>query len=128
MTIVLDSGAVSALADDRDRLRAMREAGMWPPVVPCVVLTEALTGDHRRDFHTNHLLKACQVVDIDERTARDAAALRFATSRACEIAVIDAIVVAVADQMVDPVVITSDPDDIVSLAVHAAQSVLIKRL
>jgi len=28
------------------------------------VLAEALTGDHRRDFHTNHLLRTCQVRSV----------------------------------------------------------------
>ena len=39
---------------------------MWPAQVPAVVLTESLTGDHRRDFHLNRLLRACQVRDVDE--------------------------------------------------------------
>jgi len=53
MTIILDAGGVSALAGQRARLVELRRRGYWPAQVPVIVLTEALAGDHRRDFHTN---------------------------------------------------------------------------
>ena len=73
MTLVLDSGGVSALAGQRARLHELRRRGLWPAQVPAVVLTEALTGDQRRDFHTNRLLRACQIRVVDEPLAREAA-------------------------------------------------------
>jgi uncharacterized OsmC-like protein len=50
--LVLDSGAVTALADNPRRaarlIAALRRRDLWPPVVPSVVLAESLTGDDRR--------------------------------------------------------------------------------
>ena len=116
MTLVLDSGGLSALAGDRARLTALRERGSWPPDVPAPVLTEALSGDHRRDVQANRLLRACSVRDVGEVVARDAARLRTATGRAGTISAVDAIVVAHAAGCPAPVVITSDPRDIRALA------------
>lgn len=119
MTLVLDSGGVSALAGHRARLAALRDRGAWPPQVPAVVLTEALTGDHRTDFHANQLLRMCQVREVTETLARDAATLRTATGRAGSISATDAIVVAFAATQPAPVVLTSDRRDISALAAHA---------
>lgn len=41
----------------------------WPPLVPAVVLAEALTGDQSQDFYTNRLLRACQIRVVDDLTA-----------------------------------------------------------
>lgn len=129
MRLVLDSGALSALATQRARLDELQRRGLWPPQVPCVVLTEALTGDHRRDFHANRLLRTCQVRAVDESHARYAARLRTATGRAGRISVADAIVVAVAVAVADAgagsVVFTSDPGDLRALAEHAAHPITI---
>ncbi|MGH3765152.1 MAG: hypothetical protein ACRDS0_11770 [Pseudonocardiaceae bacterium] len=81
MTIVLHAGGVSALAGQRARLVELRRRGYWPAQVPAVVLTEALTGDHRRDFHVNRLLRACQIRDVNETQARAGARLRACTGR-----------------------------------------------
>jgi len=107
MTLVLDSGGVSALAGHRARLVALRERGLWPPMVPSVVLAEALTGDHRRDHHANRLLAMCVVEPVDEQLAREAACLRTATGRAGEVSAVDALVVAAAAEMTDPNILTS---------------------
>lgn len=125
MTVVLDAGGVSALAGERERLRELRSRGQWPPVVPTVVLTEALTGDHRRDFHEDRLLRSCDLVEIDEDIARAAARLR--TSSARPTSAVDALVVAVADERGGAVVLTSDPEDLRSLAAHATSPVRIER-
>ena len=53
MTVVLDSHGVTMLAGDRARLAELRRRDEWPAIVPSVVLTEALTGDHRRDYDEN---------------------------------------------------------------------------
>ena len=42
MTVVMDSGGLTALAAQRARLEELRRRGEWPPIVPSVVLTEAL--------------------------------------------------------------------------------------
>lgn len=120
MRLVLDAGGVSALVGDRARLRELQRRGLWPAQVPSVILTEALTGDHRRDFGANRLLRTCQVRDVDERQAREAARLRTATGRAGSISAVDAVVAATAAQLRDAVVLTSDPDDLRALAGQAS--------
>ena len=69
MTIILDAGGVSALVGQRARLVELWRRGYWPAQVPAVVPSEALTGGHRRDFHANRLLRACQIRDVDEPQA-----------------------------------------------------------
>ena len=127
MTLVLDAGGVSALASRRARLAELRRRGLWPAQVPAVVLAEALTGDHRRDFHVNRLLRACQIRDVTEQQVREAARLRTATGRAATISATDAIVAAFASTCVDPVVLTSDPRDLSALAENATRAVIITR-
>ena len=73
---------VSALAGQRARLVELRRRGLWAPDVPAVVLAECLTGDPRRDFHSDRLLRTCLVREVDELTARAAAGLRTVTGRA----------------------------------------------
>lgn len=121
MNLVLDSGGVTALAGQRARLAELRRRGAWPPQVPSVVLVEVLTGDHRRDFHQNQLLRMCQIRPVDEPTARDAARMRTATQRAGEISATDAIVAAFAVSLGDSVILTGDPTDLTDLI--GAQSV-----
>lgn len=119
MTLLLDSGALSSLAGDRAKLLELEERGHWPALVPSVVLTEALTGDHRRDFSANRLLQACRVREVQGLVARQAGRLRTATGRAGTITAVDAIVIAMAATEQEPVVLTSDPHDLRALAEHA---------
>lgn len=88
-----------------------------------MVLAEALTGDHRRDFHTSRLLRTCQVRGVDEGLAREAARLRTFTGRAGTISAVDAVVAALAGRSADSVVLTTDPTDLRALAEHAAHPV-----
>lgn len=118
MTLVLDAGGLTALTQQRARLQELRRRGLWPAQIPAVVLTEALTGEHRRDFHSNRLLRACQVRAVDETQAREAARLRTATGRAGTTSAVDAVVAAMAGAEPDAVVITSDPRDLRALAQH----------
>ena len=76
MTIVLDAHGLTPLAAKRAYLEELRHRGEWPAIVPSVVLTEALTGDHRRDYHENRLLRTCDIRSVDEVVARAASALR----------------------------------------------------
>ena len=118
MTLVLDSGGVTALAGQRARLAELRRRGEWPPQLPTIILTEVLTGDHRRDFHQNRLLALCQIRPVSEELARTAARLRGATPRPGSIAATDAVVAALATTVTDPVVLTSDAQDLEALLVN----------
>jgi predicted nucleic acid-binding protein len=122
MNVVLDSGGVTALALDRTIVTSLRKQGAWPPVVPADVLTESLTGDHGRDFHTNRLLRLCSIRPVTELIARHAAVLRH-RSRRESISAVDAIVAATADHAGGGIVWTSDPDDLSALAAHTLNRV-----
>lgn len=122
MKLVLDSGGLSALATDRATIAAWRKRGYWPPIVPAVVLTESLTGDHRRDFHVNRLVRTCQVHDVTEVIARHAASLRT-QARKSGISAVDAVVAATADHAGGGIVLTSDLGGLRSLASHAINPV-----
>lgn len=125
--LVLDSGAVSRLAG-RSRaaaalLLALREAGLWPPVVPSVVLAECLEGHAGRDVAENKFLKTCDIVEeVPELLARRAALLRRRARRG---SAVDALVVALAEP--EGTVLTSDPPNLEALASHARR-VRIERL
>lgn len=128
MTLILDSGGISALAGHRARLAELRSRGVWPPQIPAVVLTEALTGDHRRDFDENQLIRMCQVRDVTEHLARDAALLRTRSGRAATISATDAVVAAFAVLSVDPIVLTSDPEDLTALVAEHPTKVTVARV
>jgi hypothetical protein len=117
--LVLDSGAVSKLAErTRDAsalIGALNATGLWPPIVPSVVLVECLTGEGGRDASTNRLLKTCDVVDeLSVPRARRAAWLRTQARRG---SAVDALVVAFAEP--GGTVLTSDAKDLRALAEHA---------
>jgi predicted nucleic acid-binding protein len=125
--LVLDSGAVSRLAE-RSRyavalIQALRDEGVWPPVVPSVVLVECLQGHAGRDAIANRFLKTCDIVEeVTEPLARRAALLRRRAKRG---SAVDALVVATAEP--DGTVLTSDPQDLDAL-VACAQGVNIERV
>lgn len=125
--LVLDSSAVSRLAE-RSRsvvalILALRDEGLWPPLVPSVVLVECLQGHAGRDAAENKFLKTCDIVEeVAEPLARRAAFLRRHARRG---SAVDALVVAVAEP--DGTVLTSDPHDLEALASHA-QRVRIERI
>lgn len=91
------------------------------------MLTEALTGDHRRDFDEHRLISLCQVRDVTEALAREGARLRTMTGRAGTISATDAIVAALALTFPSPVVLTSDPDDFAALVDEHPGQVIISR-
>lgn len=123
MTLVLGSGGLSLLAENRARLEELRRRGEWPALVPAVVLTESLTGDHRRDFHENRLLRTCEVLSTDEALARKGAALRTAVGGVRRPSTVDAIVVALADVVGGATVLTGDLRDLRALARHTVNDV-----
>lgn len=122
--LVLDSGGLSRLAK-RDRATAallinLRRRGLWPPVVPTVVLVESLTGAQQRDANVNRFLQACDIRPaVSERIARRAANLRTKARRG---SAVDAIVVAIAES--GSTVLTSDSEDLTALAANAADVVI----
>lgn len=125
--LVLDSGAVSRLAEPSRRSAALiatlRTSGSWPPAVPAPVLIEALHGHAGRDALTNRLLKACNVIEqVPEKLARRAALLRYLARRG---SAVDALVVAMAEP--GGTVLTSDFADLHALAANA-NDVLIERI
>ena len=118
--LVLDSGAVTRLAEHSARaaalIAALRAEGLWPPVVPSVVLIECLTGEGSRDAAHNRFLRTCDVADsVPVPLARRAAWLR---ARARTGSAVDAIVTAVAEP--GGTVLAGDPVDLSALARHAS--------
>ncbi len=116
-TIVLDSGALTALAGSNKSLRiaslkALRNGARV--IVPTVVVAESTTDGGGRDVSVNRLLKTALIVNCDIVTARSAAAIRFAVRSGP--GVVDAIVVATADQSPGSIVLTGDPADLKPLA------------
>jgi hypothetical protein len=117
--LVLDSGAVTHLAERSGRgaamIAALRAEGLWPPVVPSVVLVECLTGEGSRDATQNRFLRTCNVTDtVALSLARRAAWLR---ARARTGSAVDAIVTAVAEP--GGTVLTGDLADLRVLASFA---------
>lgn len=119
--LVLDSGGLGRLSQRTRRAAAMiaalRRAGLWPPVVPTVVIAESTSGTARTDANINHLLKSCDVDPIiAEAKARRAGQLR---ARARRGSTVDALVVALAEPA--STVLTSDCADLEALASFADQ-------
>lgn len=115
--LVLDSGAVIALAKLEPRARAALTAA-WENgaevVVPAVVLAETTRGNGPRDAGVNRVLKAVgNVAPTSEDRGRTAGAL---LARAGSSATVDALVVAEAVQAGGGVVLTGDADDLRRLA------------
>jgi predicted nucleic acid-binding protein len=125
--LVLDSSAVSRLAE-RSRaaaalILALRAEGLWPPLVPSVVLVECLQGHAARDAVVNRFLKTCDIgEEISEQIARRAALLRRRARRG---SAVDALVVALAEP--NGAVLTSDLRNLEALAAYA-QGVTIERI
>ena len=118
--LVLDSGAVTRLAERSARaaalIAALRAEGLWPPVVPSVVLIECLTGDGSRDAVQNRFLRACDVADsVPIPLARRAAWLR---ARARTGSAVNALAAAAAEP--GGTVLSGDPADLRALARHAS--------
>jgi hypothetical protein len=117
--LVLDGGAVTRLAR-RNRQSAatiavLRREGLWPPVVPALVVVESVTGRAGSDANINRLLKTCDIVtELSETTARRAAQMYYRAKRG---SAVDAVVVAIAEP--GGSVLTGDLEDLRALASHA---------
>lgn len=117
--LIVDSGGLSYLAtrnqDAAATIRVFLRDGLWPPVVPSVVLAESITGRQRNDANVNRLLKTCDVVEeLPEALARRAGELRFRARRG---SAVDSILVATAEPA--GTVLTGDDEDLSALASHA---------
>lgn len=117
--LVLDSGGVTRLARRRQDTAALiavfKRDGLWPPLVPSIVVAESISGRQRTDAEVNRLLKTCNVVEeLPERLARRAGALRALAGRG---SAVDAVVVAIAEP--GGAVLGGDLDDLRALAAHA---------
>jgi hypothetical protein len=117
--LVLDSGGFTRLSartkNALSLIRALTTAGLWPPIVPTMVLIESLQGDSARDANANRLLKTCIVqAEVTPAIARRAAELR---RRARAGSAVDALVVALAEP--GGTVLTGDRADLEALAAHA---------
>jgi hypothetical protein len=117
--LILDSGGVTRLSSRTKPalalIRSFVDQGLWPPIVPTVVLVESLLGDPARDANANRFLKTCIVQpEVTPAIARRAAELR---RRARTGSAVDALVVALAEP--GGTVLTGDKADIEALAAHA---------
>lgn len=124
--LVLDSGGVSRLAERSQRalalISALRDEGLWPPVVLSPVLVECLQGHAGRDAVENRFLKTCDIAEvIPEALARRAASIRRLAHRG---SAIDALVVAAAEP--GGTVLTSDPRDLQALATYADHVAIVR--
>jgi hypothetical protein len=119
--LVLDSGAVTRLADRSARaaalITALRAEGLWPPVVPSVVLVECPTAEGSRGARQHRFLRTCDVAEtVPVVLARRAAWLRARAGRG---SAVDALVAAAAEP--GGTVLTGDPADLRALAAHASR-------
>jgi hypothetical protein len=124
--LVLDSGGITRLSRPRQDSAAMisvfKRDGLWPPLVPSVVLVESLSGRQRDDVLVNRFLKICDVIEeLPDHLARRAAALRSLARRG---SAVDAVVIAKAEP--GGAVLSGDLEDLRALAVHA-KDVLVLR-
>lgn len=119
LSLVLDSGAVTMLGrrDRRTaaRITALRQRGLWPPILPAAVLVESLTGNRVRDVLVNRTMRLSVVHPVGEPLARRAAQLR---GRARAGSPVEACVVATAE-LFEALVMTTNPDDLARLSHHA---------
>lgn len=123
MTVVLDAQGLTMLAQNRARLEELRRRGEWPAFIPTVVVIECLTGDHRRAYHENRVVRACDVKPVDEPLAHCAALLRSKVVARRAPSVGDAIVVALADFLGGATVLGRGPADLEALARHTVHRV-----
>jgi hypothetical protein len=92
-----------------------KRVGLWPPVVPSVVLVECISGRPDRDARTNQFLKTCDVRTVlSEQQARRAAQLRGLARRG---SAVDAVVVVTAEP--GGTAYGGDTADLRALASHA---------
>ena len=112
---MLDSGVLDRATTDREFRALLRDLidGGWDPIVPTVVLAEAITG-RPIDAPVNQIVRRVGTTDTSEATARRAGQLRNGPIPAGRRTPsgIDAIVAAHAAEAAAGVVFTTDPTDL----------------
>jgi hypothetical protein len=119
--LVLDSGGLTHLATRSSAslamIRSLRREGLWPPVVPTMVVVESLPARLGPDAVVNRFLHTCLVEEsVPLSLARRAAEIRRQARRG---SAVDAVVIALAEP--DGVVLTGDLGDLTNLAAQATQ-------
>ena len=114
--IVLDAGVLDRATTNHEFRWTLRELtdGGWTPVIPTVVLAEAITG-RPEDAPVNHAVSRIGTAETGEATARLAGRLRYSVKRSGERKApsgIDAIVAAHAAEAGRGVVFTTDLPDL----------------
>ena len=114
MTLVLSSGAVSALGEGDPRVRRIASAARAADLtaITSAAVVAEVTGRGARDATMNRVLAGLDVVGVGERLARLAGVLRH---RSGVSATVDALVVATAVARGGGVVLTADTDDMTRL-------------
>ena len=131
-TVVLDSGAATKLAIADHLACSILENLLgrgWVVCIPAVVLAEVITGRAKTDVPIERVIKqVANTVACGESSAKAAGILRAKTSRAKRTTPsgIDAIVAAVAVACEPSVVLTTDPNDMISLLVSANLAMVIR--
>lgn len=126
--LILDSGALSALAEGDPRMIAWAYVATQRETlygIPAPVLTETLSG-RAADARVHRVIPAGDVVlDTTAAIARHAGVLRHRSRR--QGVTVDAIVVATAAEYPGSIVMTSDPDDLRLLASYVPEARLAVR-
>lgn len=137
MRVLLDGAGVRKLAGRTPAnlalLSTLAERGLWPAIVPTVVLADCLVGDADEDRHVNRLLRCCDVADtVPHAVARRAAWLRTAaagplrTAAAGRATAADAVVVALAEP--GGAVLTAGPSAALEAVALFASGVYVERI
>jgi predicted nucleic acid-binding protein len=117
--LILDSGAVIALADGQTRARQFLERALRDRllvVVPAAVVAETTRGG-ARDAPINRILQAVhEIAPITEVVAREAG--RLLATASIPNATVDALIVAEAVLHGPSVILTGDPGDISAFAAN----------
>ncbi|MHB8512371.1 MAG: hypothetical protein ACYDCC_09325 [Actinomycetota bacterium] len=101
----------------------LRSEGLWPPVIPSIVLVESTQGHSGKDAAVNRFLKTCDInEEIPVSVAREAGRLR---ARARRGSALDALVIALAAP--DGIVLTQDDRDLTALAARTP-GVVVRRI
>lgn len=126
--LILDSGAVIALARGDQRARAFLARAVQAGaevLVPAVVVAETVRGHGPRDAPVNRVIAAIDLVAAaDEAAARTAGHLLGATASE---ETVDALVVAAAIHVGGGRILTSDPDDL-KLLVRGTTGITVHRV
>ncbi len=122
--LVLDSGGLSHLAARSSEaaalIRSLRREGLWPPVIPTMILIESLQGRPGRDAPLNQFIGTCLIEDsVLVTLARRAAELRRSRNGSA----VAALVVALAEP--NGVVLTGDVGDLQAFAAQTNQVTVI---